>query len=80
MMTAERSPALRSRISCAADLVADGPPVRVSDLARITGFSGEKILQDIYRGELAAHRQRRPSSPYLIARHEASRYLRALGF
>ncbi len=64
-----------------ADLEHAGPPVRLKDLADLTGFSKQKFYQDIQRGILpAAQVQTGQTTVYAVERGEALGYLRAIKF
>jgi hypothetical protein len=68
-------------ITVAEWLLEHGPPVRVRDLARVTGFSKGKFYADIERGRLEAYEVKTGQTiVYTIARAEAVRYLAAIGF
>lgn len=61
------------------ELALDGPPLRVSDIIDLCGFSESTVYEDIRSGRLhAIKRTPGPSSPFLIDRLEARRYMRAL--
>ena len=57
-----------------------GPPVRLRVLCEITGFSRAPFVEAIERGELNARLVGRGRGRYLVDRHEAIRYLRAIKF
>jgi hypothetical protein len=58
------------------DLRFDGPPVRLRDVAAITGLSHDTLCRDIASGHLHAWKRRGSrSSPYFIDRDVARHYL-----
>lgn len=57
-----------------------GPPVRVSVLCRITGFSRTPFVEAIETGELCARLVGRGRGRYYVDRAEALRFLRAIKF
>lgn len=62
------------------DVWNDGPPLRLWTLAAIAGWSHDKVRSDVLLGLLVATRQSgKAKAPYLIARHEARRWLLSLG-
>jgi len=64
-----------------ANLIADGPPVRMRDLVAITGLSKMTILRDIDTGDLHAFRRKRHiTSPYLVDRDVARQWLTRHGY
>jgi hypothetical protein len=70
----------RPRLSLA-ELQQDGAPVRLIDLARLTGFSKDKFSRAIDLGELEATRVRACSRFIIvIERAEALRYLHEIRF
>jgi predicted DNA-binding transcriptional regulator AlpA len=63
------------------DLEQDGPPIRLRDLSKLTGFSKDKFYLDIDRGDLQAKPVKtRSRVVYMVERDEALRYLRAIKF
>jgi hypothetical protein len=63
------------------NLADHGPPVRLRDLCRLTGFSKMKFLDDIDRGDLTVQRIRTGHNHLIVVeREEARRYLETLGF
>lgn len=61
-----------------AELAQDGPALRVSDLIDLCGYSEFTIYEDIKAGRLKAEKRiASVSSPFLIDRREARRYLRS---
>lgn len=75
-MTRQRRPLLTER-----DLWDEGPPVRVRDLAAITGLSAVTVRADIVNGVLRGVQSHpRPNAPYLVQRADARAYLLTLGF
>lgn len=67
----------RRRPLTEAELWQDGPSVRVSDLAAITGLSQETIRLDMRTGFLQGTLRR--GRLYLVQRVEARRYIVSLG-
>lgn len=64
----------------AAEVWQDGPPIRMRDLVAITGLHVDTLYQDIQAGELiATKRQASKTSPFLIDRSHARRYLASMG-
>ena len=64
-----------------ADLETEGPPIRIRELVRLTGFSRHKLYADIRRDELQIVAMRCGQMTYWhVDRHEALRYLDALGY
>ncbi len=64
-----------------ADLERHGPPVRIRDLCRLTGFGKDKFYADIERGDLKADYIRTGQTKLaVIERAEAVRHLTAIGF
>jgi hypothetical protein len=61
------------------DIWRDGPAVRVRDLVHITGLHADTVRSDIASGDLVATK-RRQTSPYLVPRDHARRWLTQLGF
>lgn len=59
-----------------AELQQDGPPIRLSDLAVIVGFSRQKLASDAHAGHLRVQWQRCGTRHMgLVERHEALRYI-----
>lgn len=64
-----------------AELLKDGPPIRLRDLCAVTGFSKMKFLGDIDLGRLEVKRVITGDTHIvLIEREEARRYLAAIRF
>lgn len=65
----------------AAELLEEGPAIRVRDLCHITGICSKTILADIREGRLKARKRSDDyeKSPWLIARPEARRYAERMG-
>lgn len=71
----------RERVTTWDELQLDGPPVRLRDLCRLTGFSKMKFIDDIERGDLEAIPVRTcRTKVWMIERSEARRYLLNIGF
>lgn len=65
------------------EIFVDGPPVKVRDLAAISGLTRETVSQDIRTGCLTAFRRDQQfgsRSIYLVHRRDAQRWLMQLGF
>jgi hypothetical protein len=60
------------------EIRADGPPVRMRDLVALSGLASPTIRAEIAAGHLVAHRLAGVGR-WLVARHEARRWLAALG-
>ncbi len=64
-----------------AEFSIDGPPVKIADLAAVSGLSKRTVLNDVTTGHLAATaRERGGRVVYIVHRQEARRWLTALGF
>lgn len=64
-----------------ADLWKDGPPARVADVARITGYSRKFVVSSAESGALAYIRAgHSPNSPYLFQRREVLSWLDRIGW
>jgi hypothetical protein len=64
-----------------ADLEQDGPPIRLSQLAKILGMSRYKLMNDAERGDLRLVRIKCGQLRYRhVERDEALRYLDAVGY
>lgn len=63
------------------DLEHDGPPIRIRELVRLTGFTRHKLYADIRRDELNVVAFKAGSHYYWhVERAEALRYLNAIGY
>ena len=62
-----------------ADLEVDGPPIRLSDLAALAGFSRQKLRAELAAGDLHGSKVRCATRfMVVIDRSEARRYLGAI--
>jgi hypothetical protein len=62
------------------DIWREGPPVRIRDLAYVTGYSDDKIRLDVRSGHLVPmSTETRERSAMLFTRDAARRWLAALG-
>lgn len=61
-----------------AALLVDGPPLRIGDLAQLSGLSSRTVRLEIAAGELPACRLR-PGCLWLIQRVDAIGWLKRLG-
>jgi hypothetical protein len=74
-MSRYREPPLTAR-----DLWDDGPPVKVRDIAAISGLTAETVRADITLGVLIAKKRYEGKNvAYLITREDARDYLIRLG-
>lgn len=63
------------------DLGIDGPPVRLSDLMAITGWSRDTLIRAADSGHLPAIRLTHlPKAPYYFHRHEVRAWLVRIGW
>lgn len=62
------------------DIWTDGPPLRLTQLARVSGQSIDTLRRDRDQGYLkTCKRPHRTTSPDLVSRDEARRWLTAIG-
>lgn len=61
------------------DVWTDGPPLRLTLLARISGQSIDTLQRERAGGYLTTYKSHRRTSPHLVSRDEARRWLRTMG-